>query len=95
MLFCVLEKVTVAPDPDAYLNCTVYAPDVEFFKIKKFSTSNGIVTIWFPVIEPVNSITLWANSAPVDPSETAKAVVCAPPAIDFAMYPPVICSTIC
>ena len=63
----------------------MYAPDVEFFKIKKFSTSIGIVTIWFPVIEPVNSITLCARVAPVDPSETDKVVVWAPPAIDWAL----------
>ena len=53
----------------------MYAPDVELFKIKKFSTSFGIVTTWFPVIEPVNSITLCARVAPVDPSETDKVVV--------------------
>ena len=25
-------KVNESPDPDVYLNCTVYAPDVEFLK---------------------------------------------------------------
>ena len=28
----VVEKVNESPDPDTYLNCTVYAPDVEFLK---------------------------------------------------------------
>lgn len=28
----VAEKVIESPDPDTYLNCTVYAPDVEFLK---------------------------------------------------------------
>jgi len=40
----------------------------------------------------VNSIILCASSAPVPPSVTAKAVVCAPPAIDFCINPPAICS---
>ena len=31
-LLSVAEKVNVEPDPDVYLNCTVYAPDVEFLK---------------------------------------------------------------
>ena len=28
----VVEKVKESPDPVTYLNCTVYAPDVEFLK---------------------------------------------------------------
>jgi hypothetical protein len=32
----VAEKVTPESDPDAYLNCTVYAPEVEFLKKKMF-----------------------------------------------------------
>ena len=28
----VAEKVKLSPDPDTYLNCTVYAPEVEFLK---------------------------------------------------------------
>jgi len=43
----------------------------------------------------VKSIILCASSAPVDPSLTARAVVCAPPAIDFAINPPDICSRSC
>ena len=31
-LLSVAEKVNVLPDPETYLNCTVYAPDVEFLK---------------------------------------------------------------
>ena len=31
-LLSVAEKVKVLPDPVIYLNCTVYAPDVEFLK---------------------------------------------------------------
>jgi hypothetical protein len=43
----------------------------------------------------VKSIILCARVAPVDPSETDNAVVCAPPAIDCAVNPPTICSIIC
>ena len=31
-LYSVVEKVNESPDPDAYLNCTVYAPELEFLK---------------------------------------------------------------
>ena len=31
-LLSVAENVNESPDPDTYLNCTVYAPDVEFLK---------------------------------------------------------------
>ena len=31
-LLSVVAKVNESPDPDVYLNCTVYAPDVEFLK---------------------------------------------------------------
>ena len=54
-----------------------------------------MVTIWFPVIVPVNSITLCASVAPVDPSETDNVVVWAEPAIDCSVKPPEICSIIC
>ena len=43
----------------------------------------------------MNSIILCARVAPVDPSDTDKVVVCAPPAIDCWVNPPDICSKIC
>ena len=43
---------------------------------------------------PVNSIILNWPVPVVLPSTIVKAVVCAPPAIDFAEYPPVYCSMI-
>ena len=55
-------------------------------------TGNKIVTILFPVIDPVNSITLCCAVPVKAPSSTSKAVVPAPPAIDTVAKPPVNCS---
>ena len=77
----VADQTTVSPDPEAYLNVTVFALVVEFLTMYQFSISRGIVTPLDPVIAPVNSITL-LHAVPVNaPSSTSKAVSPAPPAI--------------
>ena len=74
----------VTPVPDAVLNWTVWAPDVEFFTTYIFSKESGIVTIWFPEIVPVNSIIICLAVSPVVALVILNAVVWALPAIDWA-----------
>ena len=52
-----LVAAKVNPDPEAVVNATVYAPYVPFETTYVFNISSGTVTVWFPVMVPVNLIT--------------------------------------